>query len=1026
MRCWKCKTETAAGKFCGECAAPLFGKATPESPKAERRHMTVLFCDLVESTALSERLDPEDLGAVMDAYQSACVAVVERHDGHVAQLLGDGIMVYLGFPNAHEDDARRAVRAGLEIVEAVRTVQADGRPLRVRVGIHSGMVVVREIGGQQLAVGETPNFAHNAQMLAEPGWVVMSEATERLVRGFFKIEEMADVATLKRISRPVRLFRVLEATAAGSRLEAASAAGLTPFIGRTEDVAFLADSWARASHGTRSAVLLRGEPGIGKSRLVEVVKGWIEGDQHDLLECRCSQYYENSALHPIVEMMERRFGFTRVQPAGQKLQDLEARVVALGLRPEEAIPLLAPLFSIPVGDRYPKLAAAAPKQRQRTLELLAECLIRLAEQRPTLFILEDLHWADPTTLELMSVILNRQVPGSPTRLMILLSARPEFAPENLGRIDERNLRPLPREQSKTMVAHLTGQEALPNDVLDQLLTRAGDIPLFVEELTKAILEGGAFRELDNRDAPGGSRDDDEVPVAVYGSLMARIDHLGASKPLAQLAATLGREFRYELLKAVSSLDDAALETDLARLIDAGLAYRKGSPPQAVYTFKHALIQKVAYDTLLRKTRQTYHEQIARTLAERFPHLKDSEPEFLARHYEGADLVAEAISYWQKAGEQAMARAANLEAIAHLSHAVELIRRQPTTPEGLQQELTIQLALGPALMAIKGWASVDVEAACTRARDLATQLGAHDRLLPALWGLWTMHFLRGDLVTAKEAANRVGEVAFATTNPMLHVLAHHALGFTHFFRGELSEALRHSEEGIAAFSLEQECVIVTYFQFSSTVALYAFRAQILWLLGHEGQSEEAMQQALNLAEKLNHPPSLAFCLSIRAYLHFYRREVDQTWDVADRMLSLARDEGFLLWIPVAMIYRGWASAARGGIDAGVAEMKDGLALFRKTGSSLTMVQIVTALGEMLWRSGRSKEAEDLIEYGITHARTHRENVYEAELHRLKGEILLDEASLSEALSIARRQNAKTLEARIITTMSRPGKEAADAS
>jgi class 3 adenylate cyclase/predicted ATPase len=1030
MRCLTCNAETAGGKFCGECGASLLGRATPESSKAERRHLTVLFCDLVGSTALSERLDPEDLRDVVQGYQSLCATIVRRHEGHVAQYLGDGLLVYFGYPTAHEDDARRAVRAGLEIVEAVQTVQAAGERLAVRVGIHSGLVVVGEIGEgahrEQLALGETPNFAHHVQMQAEPGWVVMSEATERLVRGFFRTDEMAEAATLKRVSRPLRLFRILGSTGATSRIEAASTTGLTPFVGRKAQVAALADSWARTGNGTRASILVRGEPGIGKSRLIEVVKGWIEPDRHDLLECRCSPYYENSALHPVIEMMERRFGFTRAQTADEKRQTLDHRVVALGLRAEEAVPLLAPLFSIPIGDHYPPLAVAPTKQRQRTLELLADCLIRLAVQRPTVFILEDLHWADPTTLELTKIVLNRQGAGSPVRLMVLLSARTEFQAGDLGHLEEMNLQPLPREESKTLVAYLTGQKALPDDVLGQLLARAGDIPLFVEELTKAILEGGSFRELDDRYELAGPPHDDEVPASIGDSLMARIDRLGESKPTAQLAATLGREFRYEVLKAVSSLAAAALERDLTRLVEAELVYCKGSPPHAVYTFKHALIRDAAYNSLLRKTRQEYHEQIARTLAHQFPELEDSEPELLARHYELAALLDEAIPHWHKAGERAMARAANIEAIAHLTRAVKLTRDRPPTTAGLQQELAIQLSLGPALTAINGWASVEVEAAFIRARDLATQLGAHDRLLAALWGVWSMHFLRGNLETALEAAEQVAEIAFATTDSMLHVLAHHALGFTRFFRGELAEALRHSEDGIAAFRPEQERAIVAHFQFSSTVALFAFRAASLWLLGHDQQAEEAMQGAMKLASELKHPPSLAFCLSFRAYLHFYRGEAAATWDVADRMLSLAREEGFLLWIPVAMIYRGWASAARGSIETGVAEMTDGFALFRKTGSSLTLVQIVAALGEMLWRSGRREEAVRLVEDGIAHARTHREHFFEAELHRLRGEILLDEASFNDALSIARQQHAKALELRILTSMARVGKKEARTS
>jgi class 3 adenylate cyclase len=488
MRCWGCNAETAGRKFCGECGASLLGSATPGAPKAERRHLTVLFCDLVGSTALSELLDPEDLRDVVQAYQSLCATVIRHHEGHVAQYLGDGLLVYFGYPSAHEDDARRAVRAGLEIVEAVRSVQAAGEPLQVRVGIHSGLVVVGEIGEggrlEQLALGETPNFANHVQTRAAPGWVLMSEATERLVRGFFLTDEMVEEATLRRVGRALRLYRILAETGAGSRIEAASTSGLTPFVGRKAEVDFLSDAWARVRQRTGSSILVRGEPGMGKTRLIDVVKSGIDREQNDLLECRCSPYYQNSELHPIIEMMERRLGYLRAQPSDRARKNLEERIGALGLPPAEALPLLAPLFSIPLGDDDPPLLMAPVKQRQQTLELLAECLVRLALQRPTLFVLEDLQWADPTTLELIKVVLKRQADGSPARLMVLLTARTEFPAGELACIAEINLLPLPREDSKLLVAHLTGQKALPEDVLGQLLARAGGVPLFVEEVTK--------------------------------------------------------------------------------------------------------------------------------------------------------------------------------------------------------------------------------------------------------------------------------------------------------------------------------------------------------------------------------------------------------------------------------------------------------------------------------------------------------------------------------------------------------------
>jgi class 3 adenylate cyclase/predicted ATPase len=1041
MRCPGCNAEIAGGKFCAECGSPLPSRPAPESFKPERRQLTVFFSDIVGSTRLVERLDPEAWQDVLNGYYGLCTSVIGRS---AAEYLGDGLVFYFGYPTAHEDDARRAVRAGLELVEAVRTLRTGGEPLRVRVGISSGLCAIVDVGEgssrKMRAFGEATTLASRSQSRADPGTVVMSEATESLVRGFFRVEEIAEESNVKGFSRPVRLYRVLAATGATSRLEAAATAGLTPFVGRKAEVEILSDAWSRVGTARGRSILMRGEPGIGKSRLVEVVKGWIESERNDLLECRCSPDHQNSMLHPVIEMLEHRFGYAGVRPADRQLKTLEQRIAALGLPRDEAVPLLAPLFSIQLGADYAPLRMTSAKQRQRTLELLAEGLVRLAARRPTLFVVEDLHWADPTTLEVISVVLNRQAAGSAGSLMVLLTGRNEFPAGTLACTAEMNLQPLPREDSKTLMAHLAGRKTLPDDVVGQLLARAGGVPFYVEELTKAVLED---RHETSRALP-----DSTVPDAIRGPLMARIDRLGEeSKAVAQLAATLGREFHYEILKAVSPSDGAALDRELARLVDAEILSRKGEAPNEIYTFRHALIQDAAYDLLLRKTRGEYHERIARTLAKDFSHLQESEPELLARHYEGAVLAlerghgftdvaeaqrlrAEAISYWQKAGDRAMARAANREAIGHFRRALAVVRAQPQTPEELRRELAIQLALGTALTTIKGWASEEVEVACTRARDLALRLGTDDGLRRALWLIWTVHFLRGDLEAALEAASQLGGVAFRSEDKMHHVLGHHALGFTRFFRGELSGALEHAAAGIADFDFDREKQeIVTDYQFSSTVALWAFRAMALWLMGDAPGSEAAMDHAEKLAIDFNHPPTLAFCQGQRASFHFYQGEVERTWDVADKMLTLSRDEGFLLWIAVAMAYRGWAFARRGRVEQGLAELKEGLDLFHKTGTSLTLPQILGAAAEILWRSGRREEALEAVNDGIAHAKTRGERVYEAELHRLKAEILMQEpdgvsvstakTSLSEALMAARRQGARALETSVLASIDKVG-------
>jgi class 3 adenylate cyclase/tetratricopeptide (TPR) repeat protein len=1032
MRCWSCQSESPQGKFCSDCGASLLANTKQVSSKAERRHLTVLFADLVGSTALSERMDREDLRDLVQAYQSLCAKIIRRHEGYVAQLLGDGLLIYFGFPSAHEDDARRAVRAGLEIVDAVRTVQAAGERLQVRIGIHSGMVVVGEIGDgerrEQLAVGETPYFAHHVQTQADPGGVVMSEATERLVRGFFTIEELAQGARLERPSTALRLFRVQGATAARSRIEAASIAALTPFVGRKDEVAVLSRAWARVRKGAVTSVFVRGEPGIGKSRLIEVVKSWIDPDRHDLLECRCSPYYLNSSLHPVIEMLERRFGYLRAQSLDEKRNALEARVIALGLPPEEAVPLLAPLFSIPVGDRYPPSTLAPPKRRQLTLELLADCLVRLSVRQPTLFVLEDLHWADPTTLELMRVILNRHTGGSKAQLMLLLSARTDPSAD-LTCTREIHLLPLQREDSKTLVAHLTGRKALPDEVLGQLLVRAGGVPLFVEEVTKSILEGGAFRELDDRFELARPLPAGVVPASVRDSLMARIDRLKDSKPLAQLAATLGREFRFEVLKAVSSLDDALLAKDLARLIDAELVYQNGRPPEATYIFKHALIQDAAYDSLLKKTRQEYHARIALTLVEQFPHLRETEPELLARHFEGAGLLGEAVEYWKQAGDRAMARAANLEAIAHLNHASDLVNAQPTTAEGLQQELAIKLALGAALMAIKGYSATEARESYTRARQICRDLGDVPQLYPALWGLWAYYFVGGDLGQAADLGRQIHRLAKASDEPIQLTTGLHALCYPALYQAEYRRALELAHMALANFDLERERAIVREFQFSSTAALCDIAGTALWVLGYPDQGLKMAERGMALAAELKHPPTIAFAACSFAWgVPQLRREPGKVREAAETVLRLSGEEEFSFWPPLARIFLGWSHIAEGRIESWLPATHDAFKGYRAVGGGILRSTTFALLAEGNLRLGRFDEALQILEEGLANAASSQEHHYEQELHRLKGEVLsqlgrLDEAEacLRFALALTKEQGARSLELRSAISLARLGRK-----
>ena len=710
--------------------------AQPHTSDAERRQLTVLFCDLVDSTPLASQLDPEDLREVVRAYQETCAKVIARFDGHIAQYLGDGLLVYFGYPLAHEDDAQRAVRAGLGIVEALgqlntHLAQERGVHLAVRLGIHTGLVVVGEVGGgtrqEQLALGETPNLAARLQGIAAPNTLVISAATFQLLGGFFACQSLG-TQLLKGLPQPLEVYQVLYESTARSRLEAAGSTGLTPLVGREQEVALLRERWAQVKDGLGQVVLLSGEAGIGKSRLVQVLKEHVATEpQAWLTPCQCSPYYQNTALYPMIDLLERvALHFEREESPQQKLSKLEGFVVQYGLPLAEAVPLFAALLSLPLPADYAPLTLSPEQQKQQTLHALLTILLRIAAQQPVLFVMEDLHWVDPTTLELLSLLVDQ---GPTARILALLTFRPDFSPPWTGRahLTQVTLPRLPRRQAAEMTGRVAHGKALPPEVVEQVVAKTDGVPLFVEELTKMVLESGLLQEREERYELTGPLPPLAIPTTLHDSLMARLDRLAAVKGLAQLGATLGREFSYELLQAVSPWDEGTLRRGLQQLVEAEFLYQRGLPPQATYLFKHALIQEAAYQSLLRSTRQQYHQRIAQVVEARFPELCETQPELLAHHYTEAGLLAQAIPYWQRAGQRALERSANLEAIEHLTRGLEVLKTLPDTPERAQQELDLQTALGPALMAPRGLAAPEVEYAYARARELCQQVGETPQL-----------------------------------------------------------------------------------------------------------------------------------------------------------------------------------------------------------------------------------------------------------------------------------------------------------
>lgn len=1009
----------------------------------ERRQLTVMFCDLVESSPLAERLDPEDLRDVFLAYQDLCAKAIANAEGYIARYLGDGVLIYFGYPQAHEDDARRAVSSGLRILEALQRLNPQmmkkwGERLSVRIGIHTGLVVIGEMGVREAPdpmaiVGATPNIAARLQSLAQPNTVVISAATQRLVSGFFECQRL-EQQKLKGISDPITIFQVLRESKAKSRFAVAEKSGLTPFVNRSAETALLSDRWQEAMTGHTHAVLLQGEAGMGKSRLVWEIKKTIAQTQDVwLTEIQGSPYYRNSAFYPITEFLKQfTFNFSQEDTSTEKLVKIEQFMGQCSLPQGEYVPLFASLLAVPFEDQYPPLNLTSERQKQKTIEAMTSVCLALAKQQPVLLVIEDLHWMDASSLDAITYFLDH-IRDHP--LLLLLTCRPEFtSPWNdHTHFHALHLNSLGQQEIQVMVEQTAQEKLLPQSLVQQIIQKTDGIPLFVEELTKTVLEADA------NENPSLRRTRDEsislaIPTTLHDSLIERLDRLSVVKEVAQLGSTLGREFDYDLLEEVSQWNQATLRNGLKQLVEAGLLYQEGSPPFAKYQFKHALIQDAAYQSLVKIRRQSYHQRIAYTLERRRDDQESIRPELLAYHFTEAGLLHTAIQYWLEAGQRDLEQAANSEAIAHFTQGIELLDGIPEGTERDRLELQMQLGLAPALMAIKGWASVEVEQACIQARVLSLKTEDQQSLSKALWGLWTNYFLRGQMDEAIDAAGEVLQRAQLVDQPIMYEMACHAVGYTQFYRGEYIEAKDMAIEGLSRFQLESERHLVFETQLSSAVCIQMFLAGSLWMLGYPDQLPKHVESAMELAQTLQHLPNKAYALGASLHQYQLTRNLSVVEGKAEKLLDISQTEGFLLWIPVAMLFHGWSVALQGRVQDGIQEMLTGLELFKKTGTSVIFPQVMGMLAEVYWLSERFDEAFHALEEGGQEATIRNEHHMEPELYRLKAEFLWQRACTNQnmlresdvekvencfekAISLAQKQNALILELRAILSLSR---------
>ena len=1007
----------------------------PQSPDAERRQLTVLFCDLVDSTPLASQLDPEELREVVRAYQETCAKVIARYEGHIAQYLGDGLLVYFGYPQAHEDDAQRAVRSGLGILEAMvqlntRLEQERGVQLAVRLGIHTGLVVVGEMGGgthhEQLALGETPNLAARLQGIAAPNTVVISTATYQLLRGFFACRSLG-TPVLKGFAQSLEVYQVLSESMARSRLEAAGGASLTPLVGRESEVTLLQERWAQVKDGLGQVVLLSGEAGIGKSRLVQVLKEHVAaGPQAWLTPCQCSPYHQNTALYPLIDLLERvALRFDREESPEQKLRKLEGFLVQYGLPLAEAVPLFAALLSLPLAADYAPLTMSPEQQKQKTLQALLTIMLRIAAQQPMLFVMEDLHWVDPSTLELLSLLVDQ---GPTTRILALLTFRPDFNPPWTGRshLTQVTLPRLPRRQAVEVIRRVAHGKALPPEVVEQIVAKTDGVPLFVEELTKMVLESGLLQEQEGHYALTGPLPPLAIPATLHDSLMARLDRLATVKALAQLGATLGREFSYELLHAVSPWDEGTVQQGLQQLVAAEFLYQQGLPPQATYVFKHALIQDAAYQSLLRSNRQQHHQRIAQVLAERFPETAETQPELVAHHYTEAGVADQAITYWVRAAQHATNRSANREVIHHVGKGMALLAALSCDRQRNCQELDLQFALGVAYRDLKGFNASETKQAFLRAQELCERVGGKPtQLISILRGVYNYYFVSGEHRGGRELAAQ--QLALANqTRDVTHLLqACTSIGSNEFYRGDLIASRSSYEQALSLYEPTQHYAPTTYVLHPRTAVLMNL-SWVLWTLGYPEQAIRTGNEVITFCRSLSQPFSLAVALVWVGSMRACCGEIGTLEWLIQELSAVVSKNNIAQWGDRATFLHGKWLIAKGQIASGLALLSQALDATRATEARLAWTWMAAEAVAEYVRTGEIEPGMKLLTEAFELAEQNDERNWEAELFRLKGALLLSqavsdgpeaEACFHRALDIARRQQAKSLELRAAMSLSR---------
>jgi class 3 adenylate cyclase/predicted ATPase len=996
-------------------------RADTAKDAAERRQVTVMFSDLVGSTALAARMDPEDLQDVISAYQNCVAETVRRFDGFVARYMGDGVLVYFGYPRAREDDAERAVHAGLELIAAVTELVSVS--LQTRVGIATGLVVIGNLVGTGAAqergiVGETPNLAARLQEIAAPNTLVIDENTRKLVGNLFELEHLGE-KNLKGIPRSVQIWTPLRASTVESRFEALHPAGLiTTLIGREKELELLLQRWSKAKSGEGQVVLLSGEAGIGKSRLTAALLERIAEEPHTRLRHFCSPHHTHSALFPFINQLERAAGFNHSDSPQGKLFKLDA-LLAQSTRDPEHVAVLANLLALPPDDHYRLQDLTPRKRKEKTFAALMAQLDGLVGRQSALIVFEDVQWIDPTSFELLTATIEHM---PQLRALLLVTARPQFTPpwSSYSYLTTIALARLDRRDGAALVLRLTGGKTLPTEVMDQILAHTDGVPLFIEELTKMVLESGMLRERDEAYLLEGPLQPLAIPTTLQASLTARLDRLSPVREVAQIAAVLGREVHYELLRAVSRLPSQKLDGALDQLVRSDLMFCRGEIPHEVYTFKHALVRDAAYAGLLKSRRIHLHRAAAKAFEQKFPEVVQTQPEIVAYHYTQARSYEKALHYWYEAGKRSVARSAHNEAVGHLAQGLTQIPNIDDPMLRDNSELLLQTALGNSLRATKGWSTVRVKQAYTRALQLCKQSGLDEHTLPAVFGLWTWNFVHGALGEAQTLAEQLIKTAENVDGSVYRVLAHEALGFTLFAQGKFAAAHAELQRSIGMCDDGEITVYLDLSAQDPRVHVRLYDGWVLWFLGYPDQALRRCAEARLYADKSQHPFSEAMARTISLRVHQLRGDAAVVADEANAAISLCEEHEFAHYLAMAMALRGWASAQQGEFDKGIAEIQEGLEKVRAIGALLYEPYILGLVADTCIKNECYEQAfEALNQARLRLTEDNSEYFYAAEVFRLLGETHLqshqdlDRAQhyFCKGLVVAREQQAKSLELRL---------------